>query len=389
VIRRKMRDWYTSTAYTRLMPGGRVVVIQTRWHEDDLAGWLLREHGHEGWDVLDLPALSDQSARPSGLSNTPSIASSASGKRSARAIGPRSTSKSRRPTRATISARVAAPAKGSRRSTRCASTAAPTTPSRRTAATSPFTPWSASIPTAACTCSTSGASKPDSAEWVETWCDLVKNGARSSGPRSKGRSRPASARSSSAAQRERKAYCARTQFPTRGDKAVRAQSIRGRMAMEGLYIPAAAPWRADFESELLRFPAGVHDDQVDAIGLIGQLLDHILHGTAGPGRSRPKSPKDYVSMKPAAKPATGWPTDGRQRIRPSGATCSRRRRLRRRRRSAVGGAARLRPIAGWSLERCKRAYLDYLGSKREEIDERMTARAIATARTGPRRRSRR
>jgi hypothetical protein len=35
------KDWYTSTAYTRLMPGGRIVVIQTRWHEDDLSGWLL------------------------------------------------------------------------------------------------------------------------------------------------------------------------------------------------------------------------------------------------------------------------------------------------------------------------------------------------------------
>ena len=62
VFRRRIRDWYTSTAYTRLMPGGRIVVIQTRWHEDDLSGWLLKEHGHEGWDVLSLPALSDSGA---------------------------------------------------------------------------------------------------------------------------------------------------------------------------------------------------------------------------------------------------------------------------------------------------------------------------------------
>jgi hypothetical protein len=46
VIRRKVKDWYTSTAYTRLMPGGRIVVIQTRWHEDDLTGWLQLEHEH-------------------------------------------------------------------------------------------------------------------------------------------------------------------------------------------------------------------------------------------------------------------------------------------------------------------------------------------------------
>ena len=62
VFRRRIRDWYTSTAYTRLMPGGRIVVIQTRWHEDDLSGWLLKEHGHEGWGGLSLPALSDRGA---------------------------------------------------------------------------------------------------------------------------------------------------------------------------------------------------------------------------------------------------------------------------------------------------------------------------------------
>lgn len=59
VIRKKTMDWYTSTAYTRLMPGGRIVVIQTRWHEADLSGWLLEEHGHEDWTLLNLPAISD------------------------------------------------------------------------------------------------------------------------------------------------------------------------------------------------------------------------------------------------------------------------------------------------------------------------------------------
>lgn len=59
LYRRRLKDWYASVAYTRLMPGGAVVVIQTRWHEDDLAGWLLSEHQHEGWDVVSLPALSD------------------------------------------------------------------------------------------------------------------------------------------------------------------------------------------------------------------------------------------------------------------------------------------------------------------------------------------
>lgn len=54
-------DWYRSTLFTRLMPGGAIVLIQTRWHEDDLAGRLLESEGRveDGgqWEVLELPAL--------------------------------------------------------------------------------------------------------------------------------------------------------------------------------------------------------------------------------------------------------------------------------------------------------------------------------------------
>ena len=43
VTRRSLHDWYSSVAYTRLQPGAAIVLISTRWHEDDLAGRLLRE----------------------------------------------------------------------------------------------------------------------------------------------------------------------------------------------------------------------------------------------------------------------------------------------------------------------------------------------------------
>ena len=66
-------------------------------------------------------------------------------------------------------------------------------------------------------------------------------------------------------QRERNAWVYRREFPTRGDKAVRAQSIRGRMSLDGLYVPQNASWLSDFRSELLSFPAGKHDDIVDAL----------------------------------------------------------------------------------------------------------------------------
>lgn len=71
-VREGAKSWYSSTAYTRLAPGGGVLVIQTRWHDDDLAGWLLSEMreaemeakatGHwpedaDEWEVIDFPAI--------------------------------------------------------------------------------------------------------------------------------------------------------------------------------------------------------------------------------------------------------------------------------------------------------------------------------------------
>ena len=58
--RRKMKDWFSSVAYTRLPPNGFIIICLTRWHLDDLAGWLLREHKHEKWTVLNLPAINEQ-----------------------------------------------------------------------------------------------------------------------------------------------------------------------------------------------------------------------------------------------------------------------------------------------------------------------------------------
>lgn len=60
-IREHIWDWYRSTAFTRLQPGGSIIVIQTRWHQDDLAGKLLQlsEDGVEDWKLLSFPAVAE------------------------------------------------------------------------------------------------------------------------------------------------------------------------------------------------------------------------------------------------------------------------------------------------------------------------------------------
>lgn len=57
--RERAWSFWTSVARTRLAPGAPVIVILTRWHHDDLAGRLLRsEEGHR-WRVINIPAQAD------------------------------------------------------------------------------------------------------------------------------------------------------------------------------------------------------------------------------------------------------------------------------------------------------------------------------------------
>ena len=60
LTRQGLHEWYSSVAYTRLQPGAAIVMISTRWHEDDLAGRLLRENRGENWHVLSLPAIAER-----------------------------------------------------------------------------------------------------------------------------------------------------------------------------------------------------------------------------------------------------------------------------------------------------------------------------------------
>lgn len=59
-MRDKAKDWYRSTFRSRLETAAApIIVIQTRWHEGDLAGWLQEEYP-EDWLVISLPAVADE-----------------------------------------------------------------------------------------------------------------------------------------------------------------------------------------------------------------------------------------------------------------------------------------------------------------------------------------
>ena len=93
-VRQSVKDWYASTAYTRLAPGGGVLVIQTRWHEDDLSGWLedqmIKGEGDE-FEIVRYPAIAmeDERYRFEGEALHPERYDETALARIKKAVGPR------------------------------------------------------------------------------------------------------------------------------------------------------------------------------------------------------------------------------------------------------------------------------------------------------------
>ena len=292
-IRKKIKDWYTSTAYTRLMPGGRIVIIQTRWHEDDLSGWLLKEHAHENWRVVNLPAVNER-----GEALWPEQYDIAALDRIKLAVGPRDWS--------ALYQQRPSPEEGDYFKADWLRPV-PDLPPRATLRIYGASDYAVTADGGDYTVHVVVGLDPEgrmylldvwrkqasSDVWVEAFCDLVQKWKPIGWAEETGQIKAGVGPFLLKRMLERKVYVAKELFPTRGDKAVRAQSIRGRMAMRGLYMLADAPWRADLTSELLSFPVGVHDDQADALGLIGQILDKMDNG------------KPPVDTKPKPVPKSG------------------------------------------------------------------------------------
>lgn len=64
--RNAIKQWYRSTLRTRAQPGASIIILMTRWHEDDLAGWLLEESKNtdsdipqDPWQSINLPAIAE------------------------------------------------------------------------------------------------------------------------------------------------------------------------------------------------------------------------------------------------------------------------------------------------------------------------------------------
>ncbi len=66
--RDRIWSWYTQVARTRLQPGGSIIIVMTRWHQDDIVGRVLA-NDPEGWETISFPAMAfknDQLGRKEG-----------------------------------------------------------------------------------------------------------------------------------------------------------------------------------------------------------------------------------------------------------------------------------------------------------------------------------
>ena len=305
LTRKSVWDWYTGTAYNRLMPGGSIVVINHRMHEDDLCGQLLAQQaaGGDKWEVVKLPAINDDGtalwpdAYPIEALERIRVNSQA---RFWSALylqnptpdegdyfkvdwlKPYDKAPSIHTLRVYGGSDYATTSDGGDFTVHCV---VGLDPEGRMYLLDLWRKQAASD------------------EWVEAFCDLVKEWRPIAWAEETGQIRSGVGPYIDRRQRERQAYCVREQFPTRGDKAVRAQSIRGRMALEGLYVPTRAAWYGDLRSELLSFPAGKHDDQVDALGLVGQLLDRMMAGEHPAKPEKPENMSGYRRYDDEHRPA--------------------------------------------------------------------------------------
>ena len=282
--RERVWEWYTGTAYNRLEPGGAIILINHRMHEDDLSGRILAQQaaGGDRFEVIEFPAISD-----AGHALCPERYTLDELQRIRANTLPRfwSALYQQRP----------APEDGDYFKSDWLRSYAEV-PARDTlrvyggsdyAVTRDGGDYTAHVvigldPRGRIYLLDVWRGRTDSSVWIEAFCDLVEKWAPIGWAEERGQIRSGVGPFLTRRMRERCTFVHREGFPARGDKSIRAQSIRGRMALDGLYVPVHAGWYADFETELLTFPMGKHDDQVDALGLVGQLLDKMTARTARP-----------------------------------------------------------------------------------------------------------
>jgi len=315
-IREGAKSWYSSTAYTRLAPGGGILIIQTRWHDDDLSGWLLEEmreaekemkvsgewpEDADRWRCIDFPAIAvtDEKYRHKGEALHPDRYPLPALRKIRRATAPRDW--------AALYQQNPQVEEGAYFQKKY------------------FKFYKVAPPYLDIYCAGDLAiSKKEHADWsvfyvvgldanghiyfldeyrgrwdAKEIVDVIFQIHRKWKPRHFGLEKGQISLTLDSFLRQRKREEGLYELhveelpPGKQDKELRARMIQGLMSLGQVWWPEGTLWVDDSMNELLRFPNGVKDDRVDAAAWIGKMVANKTYI----GEGRPKADKMTKSWK--------------------------------------------------------------------------------------------
>jgi predicted phage terminase large subunit-like protein len=274
--RKNVIDYYRGTLYNRLMPGGAIVLINHRMHEEDLTGYLLDQQAQGGdrWRIVEIPAVDDE-----GNAAWPESYPIEVLDRIKRNMLPRDWS--------SLYQQAPAPDEGNffKREWFQYYDSVPANVHRYGASDYAVTDGGGDFTihiTAAVDSDGNayienlwrGQTTPD--VWIERVLDLMGQTNPLAWGEEQGQIIKSIGPFLDRRANERGIYCNRVQMASTSDKPTRARSMQARMASGKVFFPRQALWLAAFEQELLMFPAGKNDDQVDAASLLFRLLAEMI-----------------------------------------------------------------------------------------------------------------
>lgn len=276
-VRDKHWDWYLNDFLTRLLPGAPQIVIQTRWHEDDLSGRILEREASR-WDILKLPMEATDPDDPLG-------------RKPGERLWPE-----------WFTDEMVQTAKMDTRAWNALYQQNPVPDEGDYFKRDHFIPYKAypqgmHIYGASDYAVTEGGGdytehgifgldfngslylidwwrgQSASDVWIEKQCDLIAKYSPLIWFGESGPIRKAIEPFLKRRMQERGTLCRLEWLPSIADKVVRARPFQARAAMGNVYIPSNEAWMTDLMSQLMRFPAGKYDDGVDVCSLMGRGLE--------------------------------------------------------------------------------------------------------------------
>lgn len=280
-MRERTWDWFVADYETRLVPEAPLIVIGTRWHDDDGYGRILRRAAEIGetWDVVKLPAIAttdDPMGRAPGDPLWPEW-------QSAEALQMERARKGLREWSA-LYQQEPTPEGGLyfEREWLQFATSPPVTEMRILGSSDYGVTDGGGDFTVHWVCGLDQQGRlhlldlyrkqANAADWVDAFKSMVQTWKpvewgeeeatimKSVGPFLDRRMKETP-----------RAFVRRVGFKPVSDKPTRARTLQAMMADGKVVVSPDKPWLADFVAEMMSFPAGNHDDMIDALAIMAQL----------------------------------------------------------------------------------------------------------------------